>query len=411
MKLLFFCIGIFAGACFLRAENLPIITSQPTNQVVAPGSTAKFSVSATGASTFQWRFNGADILNETNALLQISNVQTNDAGYYMVLVKNPTGWVPSTLAYLATALPIFDDNEGTVPFSNMGIPSAQAKYQYGYGIPGGAPIAGGIATVAVGPQLDQMKTVPFYTASISNGYFNGIAASAPSVMPGQTVYYRVDVTYTNSGQIITQPSTILKLTATKWPDLPDASNLKFPGWIEWPGDPSPRPGTPTNQIRIPGETVSFTNDFYAGGDYGVPTGQWRKDGMLLPNGTNFFQVPPITYPGYGTFRAILTISNVQPSDAGVYDVQVLGNNWIIGSKTTLSVQTSNGTGIFVSPRSDGSNFIADLQGMVGRTYNIQWSSNLSDWTTLQTVSNATGTITFTNTPVDPTRFYRALLLP
>jgi hypothetical protein len=411
MKHFLFWVGLLCAASVVRADTLPIITAQPTNQVVSPGGTAKFSVTATAATAFQWRFNGSDIANETNALLQISNVQTNNAGYYLVIVKNSTGWVPSKLVYLATALPIFDDNEGVVPFSNTGIPSAQAKYQYGYGTPSGSPIAGGMATVAVGPQLDQMKTVPFYTASISNGYFNGIAASAPSVMPGQTVYYRVDITYTNGGQIITQPSTILKLIATQWPDLPDASNLKFPGWLEWPYDPHPTSATPTNQIRIPGETFTLTNDFYASGDYGVSTGQWRKDGVLLSSGTNFFQPPPVSAPGYGTFRAILTISNVQPSDAGVYDVQVLGNNWIIGPKTSLNVQTANGWGVFATPRSDGSNFLADLQGIAGRIYQIQWSSNLSDWNALQTISNVTGTITISNAPADPARFYRALLLP
>jgi len=410
MKFVFFCLGVFAATSFAQADGLPIITSQPTNQVVSPGSTAKFLVSASGATAFQWRFNGTNISNETNALLQISNVQTNNAGYYMVVVKNPTGSVPSALAYLATALPIFSDDEGTVPFSNFGISSAQAKYQF-QGVSGGGPISNALATVVVGPQLDQMQAVPFYSTIVSNGYFDGIAASAPSVMPGQTVYYRVDISYTNNGQVFTQPSTTLKLIATKYPALPDASNLKFPIWIEWPYDPDPFGNTPTNQIRIPNETVTLTNDFYCFGDYGIATGQWRKDGVLLPQGTNFFQLPPISAPGYGIFRAILTISNVQPSDAGVYDVQVLGNNWIIGPKTCLSVQTLNGSGVFSSSHSDGSSFVADLQGIVGRTYNIQWSSNLTDWNSLQTISNSTGTITITNAPADPARFYRALLLP
>ena len=286
------------------------------------------------------------------------------------------------------------------------------KYHTSLSGPSGR-ITGGVATVAVGPQLDQMKTVPFYSATVSNGYFDGIAASAPSVMPGQTVYYRVDITYPFQGQTITEPSTTLKLTATKYPALPDASNLKFPIWIEWPDDPTPfgTNNTSTNQIRVPGETVTLTNDFYGGGDYGFPTGQWRKDGVLLSNGTNFFQVPPIFAPGYGAFRAILTISNVQPSDAGVYDVQVLGNNWIIGPKTSLSVQTANGNGAFINPRASGSNFMADLQGIIGRNYLIQTSSNLLDWNTLQTVSNASGVITISNAPADGTRFYRSQLLP
>lgn len=409
MKFVFFLLGVLAVPFLSQADGFPVITSQPTNQFVAPFGTAKFSVSASNAVAFQWRFNGIDIPNETNALLQISNVQTNNAGYYMVVVKNSTGWVPSALVYLATGLPPFSDNiGGTVPFSNLGIPSAQAKYQF-MGVSGGGPISNALATVAVGGQLDQMQTVP-YSITVSNGYFDAPGLSAPYIMPGQIVYYRVDVSYMNNGQLYTQPSTTLKLTAGQYPAVPDASNLKFPVWIEWPYDPSILRSTATNQIRLVGEIVNFTNDFYANGDYGIPTGQWRKDGVLLPNGTNFFQVPPILAPGYGTFRAILTISNVQPSDAGVYDVQVFGNNSIVGPKTSLSVQTTNGGGVFAA-RSDGSNFLADLQGIAGRTYQIQWTSNFTDWNALQTISNATGTISLTNSPTDPARFYRALLLP
>jgi len=256
-----------------------------------------------------------------------------------------------------------------------------------------------------------MVPIP-YSSAVMNGYFDDDDQFLPVVAPGQTVYYRVEITYSYNGSSVKQPSTVLKLTAGGGSNpVPDASGIRYPGWLEWPSDPFPLAGTATNQIRLAGETVSLTNDFYGGGDYGIPTGQWRKDGVPLPNGTNFFQVPPIAYPGFGTFRAILTISNVQPSDAGVYDVQMLGNNWIIGKKTSLSVQTANESGVLLSPRSVGSNFVADLQGIAGRSYAIQWSSNLTDWNTLQTVSNSTGTITFSNAPADPTRFYRALLLP
>jgi hypothetical protein len=401
MKFVLCCAGILIASCLAKADSLPVITTQPTNRIVSPGSTATFSVAATGATAFQWRFNGSDIPNATNALLQISDVQTNNTGYYMVIAKNSTGWVPSALAYLATGLPEFDNNEGIVPFSNQGIPSAQAQYQNF-----GGPITNGMAMVEVGPQLDQMQPVSDYTVPVTDGYFNGFAAPAPSVMPGQTVYFRVDITYTRSGITRTQTSTILKLTATKTPDVADASGLKFPLWPEWGGDPSPFGViTATNQTRIPGETITLTNEFFAYSDFGTPKGQWRKDGVLLPNATNFTQL------GFAQFRAVLTISNIQPGDSGIYDVQVLGNNWIIGPKTSVSVQTSNGNGAFVNPRALGTNFMTDLQGIAGRNYLIQTSSNLLDWNALQTVSNASGVITISNAPVDGARFYRAQLLP
>jgi len=242
----------------------------------------------------------------------------------------------------------------------------------------------------------------------------------PTVLPGQIVYYRIAFTYSYNGGTQTQISTALKLIAGGGSyTTPSASGLKFPIWLEWP-DPFfvnrslfPGAGTnissSTNQTRITGETVRLTNIFYGCQDYGIPTGQWRKDGNLLPNGTNFF----IVDGGFCyDFAAILTLTNVQPSDAGDYDVQVLGNNWIIGPETTLSMQITNGNGVFLSPRSDSTNFLADLQGVAGRNYAIQSSSNLLNWNALLTLSNGTGLVTLTNAlGTNNSLFYRAMLLP
>ena len=93
-------------------------------------------------------------------------------------------------------------------------------------------------------------------------------------------------------------------------------------------------------------------------------------------------------------------------------VVVLGNNWFIGPKTVLSIQITNGCGVFQSPRFPGTNFVCDLLGAAGRNYAIQWSTNLFDWKNFTTLSNFTGTITFTNTPaLGGAQFYRARLQP
>ena len=253
---------------------------------------------------------------------------------------------------------------------------------------------------------------------VSNGYFDDLDQMVPTVLPGQIVYYRIAISYPYYGGTATEISTALKLIAGggSYP-TPNASGLKFPGWPEWP-EPvfvnqsvlgGTNYSTSTNQTRIPGETVSFTNIFFGYIDFGIPTGQWRKDGKLLPNGTNFFQLDGSFG---GDYAAVLTLTNVQPSDAGSYDVQVLGNNWIIGPETTLNVQITNGNGIFLSPRSDSTNFLTDLQGVAGRSYAIQSSSNLLDWNALLTLSNGTGLVTLTNAlGTNSSLFYRAMLLP
>jgi len=94
----------------------PVIWAQPTNQSAAVGGTASFSVGVSGSIplSFQWRFNGADLVNATNATLLLTAVATNQAGPYSVAVANAYGAVTSAVATLTVILPgngIFDDFE------------------------------------------------------------------------------------------------------------------------------------------------------------------------------------------------------------------------------------------------------------------------------------------------------------
>jgi hypothetical protein len=165
-----------------------------------------------------------------------------------------------------------------------------------------------------------------------------------------------------------------------------------------------------NQVRIPGETASLTNRYFAYTDFGTPMFQWRKDGSVIADATNVVQISG--GPEGGEYQTVLTLTNVQAANAGNYDVAALGNNWIVSPKITLSVQLAGGEGVFVSPRISGSNFVADFQGVPGRRYEILWSSNLSAWGSLLILSNVTGTVALTNASGSANmRFYRARLLP
>jgi hypothetical protein len=80
----------------------PTIIAQPTNQTVAVGGTATFTVAATGTPplAYQWSFNGTNIANATNATLTLNNVQLNQSGNYSVQVSNPYGTTNSVNALL-----------------------------------------------------------------------------------------------------------------------------------------------------------------------------------------------------------------------------------------------------------------------------------------------------------------------
>jgi hypothetical protein len=72
---------------------VPIITNQPQAQSVYPGSSATFTVGALSVLpvTNQWYTNGVAIPGQTNATLTLSNVQSNNAATYSVVVGNNNG--------------------------------------------------------------------------------------------------------------------------------------------------------------------------------------------------------------------------------------------------------------------------------------------------------------------------------
>jgi pectate lyase/pectin methylesterase-like acyl-CoA thioesterase len=91
--------------------DAPAIVTQPADQTVAVGSTATFSVTATGAPVlaYQWSRNGVPLAGATSASLVLSAVQISQAGFYSVAVSNAIGSVASTPALLsvrATPIPV-----------------------------------------------------------------------------------------------------------------------------------------------------------------------------------------------------------------------------------------------------------------------------------------------------------------
>jgi hypothetical protein len=82
--------------------SAPVLTLQPSTQVVPAGATAIFSVTATSASplTYQWMNNGVALAGQTASTLTIAGAQAADAGHYSVAVTNSAGTVTSGAAPL-----------------------------------------------------------------------------------------------------------------------------------------------------------------------------------------------------------------------------------------------------------------------------------------------------------------------
>jgi hypothetical protein len=288
-------------------------------------------------------------------------------------------------------------------------------------------VTNGTAQILAGPQLDQMQPLAGTAHIGSNGRFSG---SQPPVAPfaslGQTIYYCVDATYTcpadDGGATYVQPSAVLAYLVTSTasgfgppPPVTQCVGLQFPVYSEWPTPvffPPYASTSPyvvlTNQILAPGEEATFTIQLFDD-ILNIPPSvvQWRKDGRNIPGATN------VVTHGYFAPTTSITITNVQPEDAGVYDIFAQGiYQPAISFELYLNVQVINGPGVLQSPRTAGPAFLANLVGIPGRQYDVQWSTNLSDWYDLLTVTNLTGTVTVSNSlATGSAQFYRTKLLP
>jgi hypothetical protein len=80
----------------------PSITIHPQHQTGYVGYPVSLSVLATGSEplSFQWFFNGTNLVGETNASLIISSAQLDDAGTYLVVITNLAGSISSEPAIL-----------------------------------------------------------------------------------------------------------------------------------------------------------------------------------------------------------------------------------------------------------------------------------------------------------------------
>lgn len=83
----------------------PSITAQPVSRMLSAGESVVMAAQATGSSplSYQWRFNGGDLVGQTNRTLVLTNVASGAAGTYSVVVANGAGSATSQNATLAVS--------------------------------------------------------------------------------------------------------------------------------------------------------------------------------------------------------------------------------------------------------------------------------------------------------------------
>jgi hypothetical protein len=136
----------------------PAIAAQPGAQTVASGSTAVFSVTASGtpAPTFQWRKDGVNLPGATGPILVVPGATAANAGSYTVAVTNSAGTVVSAAAALTVATVPATAVGRLVNLSILTTASTGAKALTIGATVGGAGTGGALPLVirAVGPTLN-----------------------------------------------------------------------------------------------------------------------------------------------------------------------------------------------------------------------------------------------------------------
>ena len=99
--------SVTSEAATVTVNALPVITQQPSSQTINEGGNISLSVTATGATGYQWKKDGSNIPSATDATYSKSGALPADAGSYTCVVTGAGGAVESNAATVTVnALPV-----------------------------------------------------------------------------------------------------------------------------------------------------------------------------------------------------------------------------------------------------------------------------------------------------------------
>lgn len=215
----------------------PVIESQPSHQLAIPGSTASFSVKASGGTLrYRWFLNGWEIPNAAESTLVLENVTSSWEGEYVVLVGNQHTEVASSPARLSVITPVAITSQPVGRTVNAG-----ATFTLSVSANGSAPLT--------------------YQWTRDGSIING--ATSPSIRLSQVKVtsagtYRVAVS-NPAGTVWSEPAILVVLA------------------------PPTITSQPVSQTVSAGSPVSLT---IAASGFPAPSFQWYRGGVTIPAATN-----------------------------------------------------------------------------------------------------------------------------
>jgi uncharacterized repeat protein (TIGR03803 family) len=420
----------------LTVIDPPSITTQPTNLLDLPGTNAAFGVSVTGTAPlrYQWRFNGTNLANATNAIYTIPSVATNNAGNYAVVITNAAGAATSSNASLTVVLsPNSRTNyaSSTATFTATAFSPESLNYRWqknGTNLVEGGRLSGttnSTLTIASVSDADAasysalvsdaygsvttsnavltVKDLPFIASQphsqtvglgsnvtfnvtvygappfVFQWYFNGTPLGSPST--GTNFSY----TLTNVGT--NQAGNYSVLVVNDYGSVTSSNAVLtvkvFPPSIGI---------QPLSQSVMIGSSASFSVSVNGTPPFSY---QWRFNGTNLLNATN----------------ALYAIQAVAATNTGKYSVVVTN---LAGSATS-----SNALLTVIVPPTVGLQFLAgypllNLEGMLSSNFVVQYSTNLAgtNWMNLLSLTNLPSSpyqFLDSGGVSQPSRFYRAFM--
>jgi len=307
----------------LNFNQPPGITVQPESQTVRELENVSFAVSAAGTAplSYQWRLNGTELAGATNSSLTLNSVHTTNAGDYSVQVTNIAGQIISSNALLRVSPTFIIDN-----------PAAMTVGTWTTGSVRSATYGSNYLFKNQGTGANYVE----FTPSIAEPGIYQVHEFHPATSAHTTNASHV-ITFDGGAQTIAVNQ---KTNGTKWNLLGafnlaagTAANVRITDTIPEPAQivgadaimfvkvlPPLIISQPADRLVNEGAAAQFEVRATATPPWSY---QWRKGGIALPTGTS----------------AVLILTNVQPADAGTYDVVVSNSaGFATSSNATMTVR-------------------------------------------------------------------------
>ena len=351
----------------------PAITMQPAAQTVVLGSTAIFSVSASGTAPFsyQWKKNGVNIPNATSSSYTTPDTSMADDGTkFSVVVSNSAGSVTSNEAKLGVSATAVKPAIATQPAHQSVITGETATFT--------------VTASGTAPFTYQWKK---NGANIPSATSDSYTTPATSIADSGLAY---SVVVTNSAGTVTSKDATLTVTATA--EKPAITTQ------------------PEAQTVTEGQSATFS--VTATGT--SPGYQWKKNGTVIDGATSSSYTTPATSSADNTavFSVVVTNSAGSVTSSGAaltvnaaavaptITTQPAAALDVAPGNTATFTVTATGTTLSYQWKKGGT----DIPGATSSSYAISNTTSANDGVYSVVVTNSAGSVTSSNATLTVSKY-------